>query len=282
VLVAAALVVSGCGSSSPHVAPSPSAGGTTTLDSRTLGVIALGHSGLTGLRSQPGSDADARQNSWATGTNPAVNSIYARLLAVQPAVEGHVDNEAVDGSKADVLLAEAQAALSVVPHPQLALVMTIDNDVRCDGTDASNLPVFGAQLRAAVDEVVKASPRVTVIIMTPLGRPLEAALATLRVPAAVPSLQGSGPCDMIDPKGRLNRAAVQRLTSAVDLYEREVARVCARIPQCHTDGGVGAGFTSFVSYAVPGDWNHLTIAGHTRLARLLWPTVARLLSVPAT
>jgi hypothetical protein len=123
---------------------------------------------------------------------------------------------------------------------------------------------------------------VTVIIMTQLGRPLEAALATLKVPAAVPSLQGSGPCDMIDPKGRLNRAAVQRLTSVTGLYDREVDRVCAGIPQCHRDGGVGASFTSFVSYAVPGDWNHLTIAGHARLSRLLWPTVARLLGLPQT
>lgn len=245
-------------------------------------MLALGHSGLTGFKSDPAMPGDARQNSWATGTNPAVDSIYARLLRVDPGLARPVDNEAVDGSKADALLPEAVDGLKVVPHPRLVLVQTVDNDVRCDGTDASNLPVFGAQLRAAIDEVVKASPRVTVIVLTQLGRPLEAALATLKVPAAVPSLQGSGPCDMIDPEGRLNRAAVQRLTSVAGQYEREVALVCARIPQCHTDGGVGAGFTSFVRYAVPGDWNHLTIAGHARLARLIWPTVARLLGLPAT
>jgi hypothetical protein len=40
----------------------------------------LGHSGATGWNSDPERRySDATQNSWATGTNPAVNSIYLRI-----------------------------------------------------------------------------------------------------------------------------------------------------------------------------------------------------------
>src|SRR4051794_10337701 len=43
------------------------------------GVIAIGHSGLTGEgTAEP--ERPALENSWATGTNPSVNSIYRRLL----------------------------------------------------------------------------------------------------------------------------------------------------------------------------------------------------------
>lgn len=70
-LVVAMIWVAGCGSSSTTGAqsnvsrPSPS-----TAPPQLRGVIALGHSGLTGFKSLPQSSGDARQNSWATGTAP--------------------------------------------------------------------------------------------------------------------------------------------------------------------------------------------------------------------
>src|SRR5688572_30402943 len=86
----------------------PDATGATTPDTtmpgssdEPVGVIAIGHSGLTGENSdserpfQP-----ALENSWATGTNPEVNSIYLRLSEVHPETEGHVANTAVGGGVA--------------------------------------------------------------------------------------------------------------------------------------------------------------------------------------
>ena len=63
-----------------------------------VGVIAIGHSGLTGENSDPARPGQpALENSWATGTNPEVNSIYLRLIEVHPETEGHVANTAVGG-----------------------------------------------------------------------------------------------------------------------------------------------------------------------------------------
>jgi len=47
-------------------------------------IAVLGHSGATGESSDPNKPLhyEARENSWATGTNPAVKSLYRRLLTV--------------------------------------------------------------------------------------------------------------------------------------------------------------------------------------------------------
>src|SRR5205809_5971798 len=42
---------------------------------------------------------DCPQNSWSTGTSSTVNSIYLRLLALNPAISGHNSNRAVSGAR---------------------------------------------------------------------------------------------------------------------------------------------------------------------------------------
>jgi glycerophosphoryl diester phosphodiesterase len=76
----------------------------------------MGHSGLTGYDSDqdaPGTDVLA--NSWATGTNPDVDSVYQRVLAENPAVQGHVQNFAIDGSTVDSLVDQEVQAAAVTP-----------------------------------------------------------------------------------------------------------------------------------------------------------------------
>ena len=103
---------------------------------------------MTGYGSDPTSPGtDTRANSWATGTNPAVHSVYLRLVAARPETAGHVVNTARDGAKADQLTAMATEALARVPHPALALVQIIGNDLRCDGTDHAHCADFETSVR---------------------------------------------------------------------------------------------------------------------------------------
>src|SRR4051812_39278305 len=103
-----ALAVTGCGSSSgteSAASSSPASGAvhrTAAFDS--IGVI--GHSGATGANST-GEGPDVPENSWATGDNPEVNSIYLRLLSAHPALKGHNYNTAKDGSDASALMGQA-------------------------------------------------------------------------------------------------------------------------------------------------------------------------------
>ena len=112
-IIALALAVSGCGSAdiADQAAAGPATSSTAAAanSASPVGVIAIGHSGLTGEGSDPNRPGQvALENSWATGTSPQVNSIYRRLVAVRPETEGHVANTAEGGAPAATLLAQAQ------------------------------------------------------------------------------------------------------------------------------------------------------------------------------
>ena len=79
---------------------SSSSQATQASDQYPNAIAVLGHSGATGYDSQA-AGVDARENSRATGDNPAVDSIYLRLLALNPAVRGH---NITGAPKAEILI----------------------------------------------------------------------------------------------------------------------------------------------------------------------------------
>jgi hypothetical protein len=279
-VAAASSACGGSGSSAQAGAPSPT-GSSTSGRSHPVGIVAIGHSGLTGENidpAQPGQPVPA--GSWATGTSPKVDSVYRRMVAALPETEGHVANAAVGGASVIDLGAQAQGALFAVPAPALVIVQTIDNDIRCDGTDPQNVPVFGASLKDALTSVTQASPDSKILVVGQLGRPSAAFITRLVAahPEVKADLIGTGVCDFYDQHGKLNPRGFARLTAIIDAYEAEQARVCAHFTQCHTNGGVRAtypdGWRNFSS-----DVNHLNVRGQAAEAALIWPVVARILGV---
>jgi hypothetical protein len=256
-LTAFALIVGGCGGgkiadqaatgpATPSTAPSAN-------PANPVGVIAIGHSGLTGENSDPKHPGQiALENSWATGLSPQVNSIYRRLVAVRPETEGHVANTAEGGAPASRLAEQAQDALVTVPTPALVVVQTIDNDIRCDGTDRTHVTEFGVALADALQVVTMASPNSRILVVGQLGRP--------------------GPSVRCDPDPS------DTLISVIEKYETEQSRVCATVPNCRTDDGARAAYVdrpeNFSS-----DQNHLSVRGQAEAAEIAWPAVAALLEV---
>jgi hypothetical protein len=220
----------------------------------------------------------ALQNSWATGTNPAVDSIYQRLAAVDPTVRGHAVNAAAGGAPASALVGQATQALSVEPNPRLVIIQTIDDDIRCDGSDSANYPVFGRQVKAALDLIATHAPHTTILLMSQPGRPLPASKAIIGTLGAQ-AQSGSDICSPFDPDLRLNLKHITTLTGIIEGYESELAKVCATVPECHTDNGRATHFQVPASY-YSSDWNHLNVTGLAALARFMWPTVAKILNLP--
>ena len=98
-------------------------------------IVVLGHSGATGENSDPSRPgAEVRENSWATGTNPAVNSVYARILAPNPAIKGHNTNLAQGGATVRDLVSQAELVGPLLPKPDLVLIQIMDNDIDCPTT----------------------------------------------------------------------------------------------------------------------------------------------------
>jgi hypothetical protein len=285
VIVGFGLVVSLSGCSGSSTSPSPSAARTAPSSaagrSAPIGLVAIGHSGLTAENSDAAAPGQpAPQNSWATGTSRRVDSVYRRMVAAIPATKGKVVNNATGGASVATLAGQAEAALLTVPTPALVIVQTIDSDIQCDGSDVANVPRFGLALRDALRSITAASPDSKLLVVGQLGRPRPAFVK--RVVAAHPEvkgdLSGSGICDFYDEHGRLVPAHFGTLTRIIGKYEAEQARVCAEIPNCQTDGGVRATYKDKLANFTD-DWNHLNVRGQADEAALIWPVVAKILNV---
>jgi hypothetical protein len=250
----------------PSRKPPPSA--TPRLDS----IAVIGHSGATGTLSDPANvQRDATENSWATGDNPAVQSIYTRLAATHPALKGHGYNAAVNGSRVDDLSAQIDQVLRIARiQPDLVLVQTIDNDMRCDGTDSANVRAFGTTLDQALSKIDRTMPGARVYLTSQWATVAVWTRWARHLPSQVADNQGTGPCDVFDERGNPRQAGITSLQRVVDDYWAEVERVCGLHPGCATDGG--AEQREFVpsDADVAIDHNHLSVAGHAKYAAIAW------------
>ena len=244
-----------------------------------VGIIAIGHSGLTGENSDPARPGqDARENSWATGTAADVDSVYERLIAIRPETEGHVANTSRGGAVAESLALQAKAGLAIVPHPALVIIQSVDNDIRCDGTDGDHVEQFGLAVADALEVITTASPDTRILIVGQTGRPdpgyVEALVAAH--PDVRRDLTGSGICDFYDSAGNLVPAHFDALSSIIDAYEAEQARVCSAVPQCATLDR--SGYPEILD-DYSNDFNHLNTHGLARAAEIAWPSVESLLGL---
>lgn len=276
-LVVLAVVASGCSAGGQVAATSnpPSSD-----QSRTIGLVALGHSGLTGAASDPHRPtSDTPMNSWVTGTAAVVDSIYTRLVRADPGAEGHVYNGGIDGSTSSALVDEIPAALKAVPHPQLVIIQTIDNDITCDGNDDANVPVFGRAVAAALALIARSSPRTRVLTMSQFGRPATYTAAWSKDPGVSAAMRGSGPCNTLDPDGHVVPSHVQHLTAIIEAYEAELAKVCQASTGC-TYTTVPRTYRDAITDSNEG--NHQNVVGAHKWAALMWPTVAALAGLPGS
>jgi len=109
---------------------------------------------------------DCPQNSWSTGTSSTVNSLYLRLRAVNPAINGLNYNRAVSGAKmAD--LAGQMTNVNAIGGVQLVTVLMGGNDL-CTGTTAQMTSVadFSQQLSAGLATLRSANPGALVYIVS--------------------------------------------------------------------------------------------------------------------
>jgi lysophospholipase L1-like esterase len=104
---------------------------------------------------------DCPRNSWATGTNPAVDSVRERLDAISPQPLTAY-NDAVSGARAVNLLGQAQVAAA--QEPDFVLIEIGANDA-C-ATTPTPTGVFRGQVREALDTLVVANPQVYVQLMS--------------------------------------------------------------------------------------------------------------------
>jgi hypothetical protein len=256
------------GSPGPASEPSAAPVATRRLDS----IAVIGHSGATGTLSDPNDPRrDATENSWATGDNPEVRSVYLRLLETHPALEGHHYNQAVNGTgvgdlddQVDALMGEVQVV------PDLVLVQSIDNDMRCDGTDRANYRPFARTLDRVLAHIARVMPDARVFFVSQWASVRVWTEWAKDVSAHVTANSGTGPCDVFDATGRPRPAGIRSMQAITDAYWRQVERVCARHQGCSTDGLAQSREFVPEDADLAFDWNHLSIRGHAKYAAIAW------------
>jgi hypothetical protein len=233
-------------------------------------IVAMGHSGLTGWNSDPKKPGlDAPQNSWATGANPAVNSIYRRILTLNEGMRDHAYNLAVSGSKVDDVLRQADEAARLPVKPELVIIQSIDNDMRCDGTDAQNYKPFGATLARALDIVVASNPDVQIFIVNQWATAKNFATVARTIPDQRTTLSENGPCGLLKPSGKLRRAGIASYERILAGYYRQIKVVCARLAHCSTDHNALHRMVIQRS-DLASDGGHLSVRGQRKMAAVAW------------
>lgn len=234
-------------------------------------IVALGHSGVTGYNSDTAhQNRDAPANSWVTGTNPAVDSLYLRILARNPKIKGHNVNLGVDGSTVDDLPRQAREAIALKPAPQLVVIQTVDNDIRCDGTDQQNYRPFGATLIKALTIIASGAPRARIfIVSSPIATVRRFAETFQNNIVAVSQFEGTGRCDLFNDAARATPGRWAYLQKVIDGYYAVLVASCRRFSHCRYDDGAMA-HLDIVAHDFAYDYNHLSIQGLRKAAAVEW------------
>lgn len=286
----AAIALAGCGEQEPSHSVAKAAiatvgsGSEASLSSPTAGypssIAVLGHSGATGEDSDPSQPhVEIRANSWATGTNPAVNSVYLRILAKNPAIKNHNFNLAQGGATVDQLIVQAHEAVALTPRPQLFLVQIMDNDIVCPA-HASDYAGFRTKLLTALGILHRGAPNARMFLVSQWGSPptyWKALNPAQR--RAYGSSSPPGPCQFLTPEGKPVPQELARLDGIIHHYEAQLKAACAPTPRCTYDDGA-FGRQIDMHRFITEDLNHFSVKGHAAAAAVAWSTMRRLGVIP--
>ncbi|GGZ73776.1 SGNH/GDSL hydrolase family protein [Streptomyces subrutilus] len=212
--------------------------------------------------------ADCPEVSWATGTDPAVRSLAARLLGDAGAATRSW-NLAVTGSRMADL--PAQLAGAAAHKPGLVTVMVGSNDA-CRPTASSMTPVaeFRSGFEQALAGLRAASPasQVYVSSVPDLQRLWEQG----KDDPMVRKIWSLGICQsmLADPLSAATGPTARReqVRARVVEYNEVLREVCAKDPLCRYDGGAVFQYPFGTEQLSRWDWFHPGRDGQARLAEL--------------
>jgi len=264
--VIAALIA---GSSLALAAEAPATGSGRYPDA----VAVIGDADATGYASDPARPfQEARGNSWATGTNPAVKSIYSRLLAVNPGVRGHALNFAAGDATVKDLASQVRKALERTTKPELVLVHIVGNDVQCDGKDdATRYATYRDEVASVLQKLGAGLPQARILVVSEWGT-LDSYVKAVSSYGLAARLThaGKGVCSIFAPRtGKVvpeHVAYIRRMTNG---YTAAFAAACKTVPSCRYDGGA-AGRIVLEPTDLAHRYEHLSIQGLAKLAAVEW------------
>lgn len=212
--------------------------------------------------------ADCPEASWATGDDPAVHSLAARLLGEAEA-PARSWNYAVTGSRMADL--PAQLASAAVHKPDLVTVMVGSNDAcRPTASSMTPLPAFRADFEKALAGLRAASPASQVYVSSVPD--LQRLWQQGKDDPMVRRIWKLGICQsmLADPVSAATGATARReqVRARVVEYNEVLREVCGKDPLCRYDGGAVFQYPFSADQLSHWDWFHPGKDGQARLAEL--------------
>ena len=210
------------------------------------------------------SDCTAKPaDSWSTGTNPAVDSQYQRILGKHPAIKGHNLNIAsqadTPGPGVDDLAFQASKAIAdKVDYVTIALG---ENDVCGPATPT----LFRKKFNAGMAKLVHGLPGAAIFVAS-----IEDLTRHWQVLDADPKLRPALSLDCGLGAGLVTKRMLRQLRQRIRSLNRELAVVCGRYRQCRYDGGAVFNIAWKEQDFSPLDRGHLSIEGQRLLAATTW------------
>jgi lysophospholipase L1-like esterase len=216
---------------------------------------------------------DVPANSWSTGTNTTVNSLFSRIRAVNP--EASATNNALTGAKMNDL--PRQALVSVGQRPDVVTILLGANDA-CTSTEAAMTPVgtYEEQFRTAMSALSTGLPDSQILVASvpniyrlwEIGRNnLSARFAWGLYGICQSMLANPGSVSVADEARR------QRVRQRVMDYNAALAKVCAEYVHCRFDGNAAFNTTFVLSDMSTIDYFHPNVAGQAKAAAVLAPAL---------
>ncbi len=231
-------------------------------------MAALGDSLTAGFAADGAAERDDAA-SWSTGSSPAVNSHYLRLLARTPYIAGRVANHAVPGARMADLVTQAETA--VRDRAYYVTVWAGTDDV-CAAAPAQMTPPdhFASSLRSVLQRLTQGVPGAHVLVVSipdwvGLWKQLAGSPAAR---AAWARYTDRCPVLLNPAGGEAERAAVaeriRELNAVID-------SLCRDFVGCATDAGaVFSLWPSLEETDLAFDLFHLSESGQAKVAEATW------------
>lgn len=217
--------------------------------------------------------SDCPEVSWATGSDPRVDSLAVRLLGTTGAAERSW-NYAVTGARMADL--PGQMAEAVTRRPELVTVMAGANDA-CRSSTSAMTPVadFRTGFQDALRTLRRTLPRTQVYVSSVPD--LKRLWSEGRGSALGKQVWKLGICpSMLGDADSLNAAATLRrgqVQDRVKAYNQVLREVCAKDRRCRFDGNAVFDFRFGTDQLSHWDWFHPSRDGQARLAEIAYRTV---------
>lgn len=218
---------------------------------------------------------DCPANSWATGTEAAVNSFYLRILERNPGIRGNLHNDAVSGAKMGEL--PSQVTTVVGQRVEYVTVEMGANDV-CTGSEESMTSVasFRSSFESAMRTLSERLPSARISVGSiPNVYQLWSLLHTNR--SAVSTWNSFSICQSMlrNPTSTTREDEERRLrvqTREVE-FNGVLREVCALYANCQYDVDTGYNYRFEAGEVNTRDYFHPSVRGQATIARIEFPLV---------